>query len=333
MSSILLRPIDTRAPALFENLIPMLHDSMPARHAPSHQARPAIALLLAAAAVMMATTTAQASPEATEPTGESLIDSRSQEVLSPADLLTLMRQSDFVLLGEVHDNPLHHQRRGALLAQLRAPAVAVAEHLPAPAQLQLRPELDLLSQLSGAGFEAKAWRWPLHEALFEGLRASGMTLLGGNVATPLARQVAREGRDALPDFARAQMDATPLSAPGRAALAADLVQGHCGQLSGPRLEGMIWAQGLRDASLWSTMKAAAKAGAKPVLLLAGNGHIRSDYGLAYWIQQQAPKARVISVGFAEIGQPTAGLYTHVWRTPAATRDDPCAGFKMPPATP
>lgn len=263
---------------------------------------------------------------------DTVIELVSGRPMTEAALLALIKSSDFVLLGELHDNPHHHARRGALLAQLRAPAVLVAEHLPSPARVQLTPELDLSAALTEAGFDAKAWRWPLHRALFDGAAQAGLPLLGGNATRELARQVAREGRAALPDDAGLLLwDASPLSAAARASLAADLVLGHCGQLSsGPRLDGMVWAQGLRDASMWQTLQAAATAGAQPAVLLAGNGHVRLDYGVGHLARSQRPQVKLISVGFGEAGRPLpAGVYTHIWITAAAERVDPCAGFALP----
>lgn len=262
---------------------------------------------------------------------DTVIELASGRPVSEAALLALIKSSDFVLLGELHDNPHHHARRGALLAQLRPPAAVVAEHLPSPARVQLRPELDLSAALTEAGFDAKAWRWPLHQALFDGAAQAGLPLLGGNATREQARQVAREGRAALPAEAGALWDAYPLSAAARASLDADLVQGHCGQLkSGPRLDGMVWAQGLRDASMWTTLQAAAAAGARPAVLLAGNGHVRLDYGVGHLARSQRPQAKLISVGFGEAGKPLpAGDYTHIWISAAAERADPCAGFALP----
>ena len=109
------------------------------------------------------------------------------------------------------------------------------------------------------------------------------------------------------------------------------MQGHCGQLGEPRLDAMVWAQGLRDATLWQTLQSTSKAGARPALLLAGNGHVRLDYGVGHLIRSQQPPAKLISVGFAEVGKPmsTGDEYTLVWISAAAERPDPSAGFAMP----
>ncbi|HEX2009525.1 MAG TPA: ChaN family lipoprotein, partial [Roseateles sp.] len=52
--------------------------------------------------------------------GERIIEVASGRELSRAELLQQLRDSDYVLLGEQHDNALHHQRRGELLQALGA---------------------------------------------------------------------------------------------------------------------------------------------------------------------------------------------------------------------
>ena len=103
---------------------------------------------------------------------------------------------------------------------------------------------------------------------------------------------------------------------------------NCGQLGGPRLDGMRSAQRLRDASMWAALRDATK---RPAILLAGNGHVRLDYGVPQVIAATQPAAKVVSVGFLEIGEPVRGQpYTHVWVTAAVPREDACAAMR--PAT-
>jgi uncharacterized iron-regulated protein len=258
--------------------------------------------------------------------GERIIEVGSSRAITRAQLIAAIRASDYTLLGELHDNGWHHRRRGELLAELGPGVAIVAEQMPRGQQVQSGP--DLQARLVAAGFDARAWRWPVHEPLFEGALASGATLAGGNAMPDQARQVVREGPQALPDELRPIVTAAPLAPAAQAALDADLVRGHCGQLGGPRLEGMRSAQRLRDASMWAALRDAAK---RPAILLAGNGHVRLDYGVPQVIAATQPAAKVVSVGFLEIGEPVRGRpYTHVWVTAAVPREDACAAMR--PAT-
>jgi uncharacterized iron-regulated protein len=263
-----------------------------------------------------------------EAAGETIVEVRSGRSIPRAELLAAMRASDHVLLGERHDNPAHHARRGDLLAELRPPAAVVAEQLPRGSTVRLGS--DLAASLNAAGFEPRAWGWPLHEPLFAGIARAGLPLAGGNVPRALARQVAREGEAALPAELATLLRSAPLDSAAQAALDADLVQGHCGQLPAERLPGMRWSQRARDGSMLIALR---EQGGTPSVLVAGNGHVRLDHGVGQLIAATRPAARVLSVGFVEageVGDPAGAPYTHLWITPRIERPDPCAGFTMPP---
>lgn len=254
-----------------------------------------------------------------------IVEVASGRELARADLLAALRGADHVLLGEQHDNPHHHQRRGALIADLGVGTVVVAEQLPRGARVAADGELR--ARLEAAGFDAQAWGWPLHQPLFGPLLAAGLPLLGGNAPTALARQIAREGPSAWPAELRERLEAVPLTAAAQAALDRDLLDGHCGHLSAARLPAMRAAQRARDASMALAMQA---CGGRPAVLVAGNGHVRTDQGVAAMLRALPTRPRVLCVGFGETGWVAAGApYTHLWITPAVWRADPCAGFRMP----
>lgn len=250
------------------------------------------------------------------------------QTLSREDWLAQARRCDFLLLGERHDNPHHHRLRGELLAALGPASPVVAEHLTRG--LSVPAEGEALARLQAGGFDPKGWQWPLHAPLFEPALAPGHRLSGGNIPRELARDIARRGAAALPPELAAVLEAAPLDAAATAALDADLVQGHCGMLAGERLAGMRWAQRARDASMWLALREAqAAAPGAPALLLAGNGHVRRDYGVPALIRRHAPQARWMALGLMEEGAAPepAAPYTHLCITEGvAQRGDPCAGF-------
>lgn len=258
-----------------------------------------------------------------------IVEVASGRTLSRDDLLAQCRAADHVLLGEQHDNPHHHQRRGDLIAELGGAAVVVAEHLEQGRRVG--PGADLRGRLEAAGFDARGWRWPLHEALFTPVLGAGVVVVGGNAAPALVRQVARQGEAAAPPALRTWLQAAPLGPAAQAALDRALVDGHCGQLPAARVPAMRAAQRLRDASLALAMR---DAGGRPTVLVAGNGHVRLDHGVPALLRVLQPQARLLVVGLGEPGWSVDGApYTHLWLTPAVDRQDPCAGFRMPPARP
>ena len=86
---------------------------------------------------------------------------------------------------------------------------------------------------------------------------------------------------------------------------------------------MAKAQIARDVVMAETMRAYAATG---VVLIAGNGHVRKDIAVPYWLRREgiAPRA----VGFLE-PQSDAAAFDEMRRIPASERADPCAGFKAP----
>ncbi len=259
-------------------------------------------------------------------------DGKDGNPLTRTELLQRLAGADFLLLGETHDNPLHHRARAALLRDLPAPAGRVVlEQLDRGARLD--PALPLEEALERAGFQRNAWQWPLHEPVFAAARERGMPLAGGNLSRADGRRIATQGEAAVAPALAALLAEAPLSETARRELDGDLVEGHCGRLPAARLPNMRLAQRARDAALALGL---LEAGTVPALLIAGNGHVRRDYGVPVPLAARAPGAKVVSVGFVEVAagatpDPAAlrGRYDYVWFTPAVEREDPCAGLRMP----
>jgi uncharacterized iron-regulated protein len=203
----------------------------------------------------------------------------------------------------------------------------VAEHLPRGRRVQFGS--DLAASLTAAGFEPSAWAWPVHEPLFAGVAQAGLLLIGGNIDHDLARRVSREGASALPADLAAVVSAAPLDAAQQTALDEDLVRGHCGQVAASQLEGLRRAQRARDAGMYLALEASA---GRPAILVAGNGHVRLDYGVGQLISRQRSTAHVVSLGMLEHGDdPKEGAprtpYTHLWFTAALERKDECDALR------
>jgi len=64
------------------------------------------------------------------------------------------------------------------------------------------------------------------------------------------------------------------------------------------------------------------AGTQGAVLLAGNGHVRSDVGVPRWLPAPA-RERTLSIGLLELGGSDDGRYDIIMTTSAQTRADPC----------
>lgn len=259
---------------------------------------------------------------------DDILDARGGQALTRADLLTRLATADWVLLGERHDNPRHHDARAALLRELGVGRV-VLEHLDQGARL--KPELPLEQALDQAGYNRKGWLWPMQQNLFEAMRQTGMRMQGGNLSRADGRKVAMQGEPAVDPELRALIAAAPLPDYAQARLDDSLNQGHCGQLPAARLPNMRLAQRARDAAMARTLLAEPGR----AVLLAGNGHVRLDYGVPSLLKAARPAGRVVSVGFVEsVAEGAEAVddkiaYDYLWVTAPSERPDPCLNLKMP----
>lgn len=237
-----------------------------------------------------------------------------------------------VLLGEVHDNAAGHQLRLAALEQALAtgwrPALALEqfdrEHQSAldAAVARCGQDADCVIQAASPG--RSSWQWDFYRPLVVLALQYRLPLVAANLSRADASRVVREGLPAVFDTGSLQalrLDA-PVAEDVRAGQAQAIDAGHCGQLPPAMIGPMAQAQWARDAVMAQVMRA---QGARPVVLVAGNGHVRRDYGVPRWLDAQPEP---VSVGFVE-SAPAAGMYTLATVVPAAERADPCAAFRAP----
>lgn len=244
-----------------------------------------------------------------------------------------MQTADVVLLGEIHDNPRHHELRAQLLREpeLNQRSV-VAEHLDA-GQI-VGAGANLLTRLEQAGFDTKGWQWPLHQPLFAAVLDQGMALYGGNLPREQTRDVFKSRGNSLAAGLQTLLLHAPLSEDSLKALRREIDEGHCGALPAMMFEGMMAVQRARDAAM-----AAQLMQQLPAVLLSGNGHAWKHLGVPHILQANRPGLRHISVLFlehalftdasaqAEWLQSWQGKADYVWLTPPTSRPDPCLSLQ------
>ncbi|SEK55943.1 Uncharacterized iron-regulated protein [Roseateles sp. YR242] len=239
----------------------------------------------------------------------------------------------FVLLGEVHDNPAHHQARAERLRQLLAQepkTVVVVEQMArdrddavAAARQQHPGAVDEV--LEAGRFDRKGWRWPLHQPVFDVVVHSEAPLRGGNLERDQVRRIVREGDAAWPQDLLALRGHTPWADTQQQTLAREIQDGHCGAMPEAMLPGMVNAQRARDAAMAQAMLNARAQGARRVVLIAGNGHVRRDVAVPVYLQAAGvPASDIEAVAYLETDSAAgAGTYDQVQRAPAPNREDPC----------
>jgi uncharacterized iron-regulated protein len=265
------------------------------------------------------------------PDSTSAVDGGGARITTP-ELLRRIGSADIVLLGEVHDNPVDHALRGALISAFAArnPAI-VFEQLTGSDSAIAPPAAgdSIEGWLDRNGFDRRGWRWPLHRPVVDAAIAHGRGLWGSFVSRERLRAVVRQGDAAAPPELRRLMERAPLDSISRAVLDQELIDGHCGQLPAAQVPGMRSAQVVRDASMARALMLAAATG--PAWLIAGNGHVRRDIAVPRILRAAMPSARILSVGLLE-RQPNGAdpapadirQYDLVIITPRTARANPCA---------
>ncbi|MEO5629143.1 MAG: ChaN family lipoprotein [Thermomonas sp.] len=241
--------------------------------------------------------------------------------------------SDVLLLGETHDNGDGHRLRADALRERIAagwrPAIAMEqfdrEQQPAlDAALRNCTDADCVVKRLAPG--KSGWNWAFYKPVIALAMEYKLPVLAANLSRADAGKVIKDGFAAALDtgeIARYRLD-KPLPAAVLSAQVEEVRTGHCGMLPKAMLEPMARAQIARDVVMAETLRPHAPRGA---VLIAGNGHVRRDIAVPYWLNAQGLQTR--SVGYVEQAG-TSREYDAERRIPVIRRPDPCAelGKKM-----
>lgn len=238
-----------------------------------------------------------------------------------------------VLLGEVHDNAAGHAARAALLRErIEAgwrPAIAMEQFdtgQQGSLDAAMRECSDADCVVAKVAPGKSGWTWAHYKPVITLALDYRLPLLAANLARADASNIVKGGfAAALPPalITRYRLDALPADV--LAAQEAEVRDSHCGRLPESMVTPMAKAQIARDVVMAETLRAHAASG---VVLIAGNGHVRRDIAVPFWLRRDglAPHA----VGFLEPAA-DAGAFDDVRRIAAVQRPDPCAGFRAPKA--
>jgi len=250
-------------------------------------------------------------------------------------LAEAMARRPVVLLGEVHDNAAQHATRAAALRQLLAggarPAIAF-EQFDRERQADIdraRRETPpagrtLAEHLIEQARPARGWDWRLYRPFVELALEHDLPIVAANLSRADAMRVATQGFDAVfdpPTRSRFALDALPPALLAAHERAVD--DGHCKRMPADALPAMARAQIARDLALAEAIRPHFARG---VVLLTGNGHVRSDIGVPYFLSE-AERSQVIAIGLLEremADDDLARRFDVAFATPVQPREDPCA---------
>ena len=258
--------------------------------------------------------------------------------VSEAELLADLGDADFVLIGERHDNLDHHRLQTriaqALQRDARRPRALAFEMMAADRQLAIVEYLDAYpGDAAGLGaavdWQSDGWPdWALYEPIARAALANGGQIVAADLDAAQKRAVFEEGPQALrSSFVRRTGLDRSLAISLTDDLHDELDEAHCGEVPPQVLAGMYRVQRARDAMMADRLAVASGRGGG--ILIAGNGHVRKDRGVPWYLARLDPGARVASVALLEVQDEVRRLpgglpYDYVWFTPRVDDQDPCA---------
>ena len=272
------------------------------------------------------------------PLPASVFHADSKTFLPFSDFLARLQDAQAILLGELHDNAIHHQLQAKIADEFSPGLALIFEMVPVT-------KSEILSDLSGLvsgrlpadlaeQLEWESSGWPdfsLYEPLFELAPKRGVKLFAGNLSRSDIRAIARQDiKRTHPLFDRLNLRDLP-PAHDDEALLEELFQAHCEAVPREHLYGMAAAQQAVDAQLaFQIDQALQQPGIDRAILIAGRGHMRRDRGVPFHLLRRQPDLSIVSIGLLEEseGLQDATLYNYVIVTPQAERKgDLCDLFR------
>ena len=237
--------------------------------------------------------------------------------------------ADVVVLGEVHDNPAHHAYQAAAVAAIK-PKALVFEMFTNAQVLSIRPEhLQDKATLEGVlGWADSGWPdFAMYYPIFTATDAPA--IFGGAVERDLVRQSVMDGAASVFGASADMFNlSNNLDDAEQTLREAGQMAAHCDALPEDMLGGMVEAQRLRDASMARAVVAAFAETGGPVVLITGNGHARTDWGVPRDLAVAMPELTVISVAQFEDSPEGQVPYDFWLKNAPQERDDPCEGFAI-----
>ena len=262
-------------------------------------------------------------------------DEKTHAVVAPQAAEKAALDVPFVLLGEKHDNADHHRLQARALKAIvdhgRKPSVAFEM-----IDLDLQRAADAFVQSGSSDvdelgrvleWDKRGWpAWSLYRPIFEVVVAAHLKIVATGLSHDLARKVVREGPGSLPEEIAERVKLLPLEPAAATSLDEEIKASHCGMLPDAMVPPMSIAQRVKDALMASMMQ--TNATPDGAVLIAGNGHVRSDRGVPIYLRKPS-----ITIGFVEVDRSSdASSYAgdeparFLVFTPRVDDDDPCKKF-------
>lgn len=270
-----------------------------------------------------------------------------QEYISTKELDKQLSHYDAILLGETHDNPQHHMLQAriidVLVQQKQKPDIAIEmlnqnqQEAITTFQSQKNPITDEFAKV--VNWKKTGWpEWSLYRPVFKSAIENNLNIIAANLNSKQIRQVIKQGAKVLsPEYqkllAKYQYDKQQ-----KTELEKEILSAHCDMLPEKMLSPMLLGQQTRDIAMTLAIQKPLNLSNNKVVLIAGSGHTRTDYGIPYYLKSERLNTKIISIAFFEVSEDkhkardyaedwntkTKKLpFDYIWFTPRAEREDQC----------
>lgn len=243
-----------------------------------------------------------------------VIDAATNKVITPQQLISILKSAPVVIVGEQHTSAYHHRIEQWLLENLaRArPQGSVLMEMIDITQQRAVDKVKAESQTGAAPSPGRAaatmrwnsgWPWPLYRDVV-------MTAVKGDYPL-LAANISRQQVDGLyrkPNFPPGARSAAPQV---HEALSAIIYVMHGGQIEGEQVRAMVAIQQHRDRFMAEQLRRAPQ----PSLLIAGGYHAAKDIGVPLHLQDLRATAPVVVMLTTEGTILTRRQADYIWSVP------------------
>ncbi|MEE2787751.1 MAG: ChaN family lipoprotein [Myxococcota bacterium] len=251
--------------------------------------------------------------------------SRERRMIGEQQLAQRLRSAPIILIGERHDHPDHHVIQGRILQALPAGVLVGFEMLnlrdtAVVAKANSPESVRTLTNWDQSGWPSFNIYAPVFKALFE----------GGHQPAAVHPDRAHVRQSMMGPNSQAHSIGAyegVLSPRGVAALRKDIDLSHCGYAPAGLVNAMMLAQEFKDRVMIKHLM--APPGPKQRVLIAGNGHVRRDYGVPNHTDRSVISIGIMEVKPAQISPKDYGphRYDYVWFTPRLDNLSPCEKYK------
>lgn len=247
--------------------------------------------------------------------------------VSLSDLDTLP-SSDIYLLGELHDQAAHHRAQARAIRSIQPKAMVFEMLTPEQAAAgnsadrSDRDALERALQWSDTSWPSFDMYYPLFQA------APDARIYGAALPRDDVRHAMSVGAAEVFGAGAERFGLTEALDPDEQSEREELQAiAHCDALPVHMLPGMVEAQRLRDAHFSRAALEALEDVGKPVVVITGNGHARTDWGMPVYLYRASPDVDVLSLGQVPKGEDNAAFDLWLGQEVQSPDVDPCDAFK------